>query len=174
MPTRFQRFEQRHASVCADCGGPCGRRATRCHVCDNKSRVGNGCGENNNQWKGGRHKRIRDGYIEVLVSPYTKKLEHRVVWEGAHGPIPRGWVIHHLNGIKDDNRLENLTAMPREAHGPREHVDPEPYERRIRELEEALSSSLEGIQASRRVTEAARVRRGTTQIGRKKWVSIRN
>jgi len=142
--TRHQRFELRHLGTCIDCSGVCHRRSTRCHACENRSRVGNGYGEKNNNWNGGRHKRIRDGYIEVLVAPYTKKLEHRVVWEDANGPIPKNWVIHHLNGTRDDNRLENLAAMPREVHGPREHIDPEPYERRIRELEAQLNFPVEG------------------------------
>ncbi|MCH8162118.1 MAG: HNH endonuclease [Chloroflexi bacterium] len=63
------------------------------------------------------------------------RLEHIVIWEAANGPIPDKWVIHHLNGTKDDNRLENLVAMPRSHHGPRAHIDPSDYEARIRELE---------------------------------------
>lgn len=38
-------------------------------------------------------------------------LEHRWVWEQAHGPIPRGAMIHHINGIKTDNRIENLQLV---------------------------------------------------------------
>lgn len=35
-------------------------------------------------------------------------LEHRAVWIDHHGPIPEGAVVHHKNGLKLDNRIENL------------------------------------------------------------------
>ena len=38
---------------------------------------------------------------------------NRAVWQEAHGEIPKGWLIHFLNGDKGDNRLENLAAVPR-------------------------------------------------------------
>jgi hypothetical protein len=34
--------------------------------------------------------------------------EHRWVWTQANGDIPKGMHIHHINGIKYDNRIENL------------------------------------------------------------------
>ena len=36
---------------------------------------------------------------------------HRMVWEEIHGPIPKGMQIHHINGKKDDNRIENLALV---------------------------------------------------------------
>jgi len=38
-------------------------------------------------------------------------LEHRVVWQEAHGDIPEGMTVDHINGKKDDNRLENLQLL---------------------------------------------------------------
>jgi hypothetical protein len=62
----------------------------------------------------------RDGYKMVLDpregAPRRYILEHRFIWEQAHGPIPKGWVIHHLNGDKLDNRLENLASLSNSAH----------------------------------------------------------
>jgi hypothetical protein len=67
-------------------------------------------------------------------------VEHRRIWAERHGPIPKGWVVHHLNGQKGDNRLENLAALPRMA--PPERIVP-PYRERIRKLEKLLKQQEE-------------------------------
>jgi len=41
---------------------------------------------------------------------------HRLAWENANGPIPPGMIIHHRNGVRSDNRLENLEMMSRATH----------------------------------------------------------
>lgn len=48
-------------------------------------------------------------------------LEHRVVAALARGiPIGRDEVVHHKNGVKTDNRPENLEVVPRAGHS-KEH-----------------------------------------------------
>ena len=50
---------------------------------------------------------------------YNRKkwiAEHRAVWEEANGPIPDGYVIHHVNGDKRDNRIENLEMLTMNEH----------------------------------------------------------
>ena len=93
--------------------------------------------ERNPSWKGGRYL-SGDGYV-YLLSENKKKTgkrkyipEHRLVWEQTHGrKLPQGYIIHHLNGIKNDNRPSNLVAMKLG-----EHVNQtKPYKQRIRELE---------------------------------------
>lgn len=56
-------------------------------------------------------------------SPYRKTkvegrtvLVHRLVYERAHGPIPPGWVVHHIDHDKQNNDLTNLVAMSRADH----------------------------------------------------------
>lgn len=71
-------------------------------------------GEDHPNWKGGRHKRKADGYVTVhITDPETRKriwqLEHRHVMAQHLGrPLRDAETVHHRNGQRDDNRLENL------------------------------------------------------------------
>ena len=56
-----------------------------------------------------------DGYREFQKNN-RRILEHRLVWENIHGPIPKGMVIHHINGIKLDNASNNLCLMSQSEH----------------------------------------------------------
>ena len=55
----------------------------------------------------------------------------RTIWSEAHGPIPKGGVVHNLNGQPADMRLENLAAVPRDSI----FLAVAPYRERIRNLE---------------------------------------
>lgn len=73
--------------------------------------------ENNPNWKGGRSGGNGD-YVfvrKIKGKGYTR--EHIVIWERANNmQLPNGWIVHHLNGIKDDNRIENLIALSSRNH----------------------------------------------------------
>jgi hypothetical protein len=64
----------------------------------------------------GRYIEKRSGYVYILVN-HEHILEHRAVMENHLGRklLPEE-NVHHKNGVKDDNRLENLeiwnTAQP--------------------------------------------------------------
>lgn len=62
------------------------------------------------EWDGRTWHRRPSGYFVARL------LLHREVWEAANGPIPEGYQIHHLNGNKGDNRLENLALLSHSEH----------------------------------------------------------
>lgn len=41
---------------------------------------------------------------------------HRVVWESVNGPIPDGYLIHHIDHDKLNNNIENLQCMTVSEH----------------------------------------------------------
>lgn len=59
----------------------------------------------------------KHGYVLLYVPEHPRAnckrvFEHIVVWEKANNmSVPEGYVIHHKNGIKDDNRIDNLQLM---------------------------------------------------------------
>lgn len=57
----------------------------------------------------------KDGYIQV-VHEGKRVGQHRVVWQEAHGPIPTGYHVHHINHVRNDNRLENLELVRNTEH----------------------------------------------------------
>lgn len=67
--------------------------------------------------------------------------QRREVWQEAHGPIPKGWLVHSLNGDKGDVQLENLAVIPR--YPLHQGQITAPYVGRIRNLERELKLSKE-------------------------------
>jgi len=96
------------------------------HTKKTKRKIGEGNrGENNGMykkfgelhpnWKGGKFK-SDNGYIMIRVKD-KYELEHRLIMEKYLGRKLCSWeTVHHKNGIRDDNRLENLKLLPSNEH----------------------------------------------------------
>ncbi|KKL07251.1 hypothetical protein LCGC14_2587900 [marine sediment metagenome] len=93
-----------------------------CHICFLTGRRG----ANHPTWKGGRY-RVGYGYLSVQLPPTDKYykmakkdgyvVEHRLIMARHLGRcLSKGEIVHHLNGVTDDNRLENLALVNHKTH----------------------------------------------------------
>ena len=112
-----------------------------------------GRGEGNKNWKGGRFNQS-NGYIFTLLYPESPfysmagakshgyVLEHRLIMAQHLGRcLSSVEVIHHINGVKDDNRIENLELLPNNAsHQPYNNL-----QRRVKELEQSVEKYITRI-----------------------------
>lgn len=55
-------------------------------------------------------RKTKRGYV-IIRTANGWEYEHRFVWSKHHGSIPDGAIVHHRNGIKSDNRIENLEVV---------------------------------------------------------------
>jgi hypothetical protein len=75
--------------------------------------------------KDGYYRGPSDGFGYVA----TNGLLHRIVWMENHGPIPEGFDVHHIDGDRENNVIENLELLPRG-----EHMAHHRYEGRARDV----------------------------------------
>ena len=151
-PNKFCRYIWHACEICGRTrwvqfynGKPC---STRCLNCANHELGRSKRGSDNPSWKGGRFRDGR-GYILVRVQPddffypMTSRgtvYEHRLIVAKSLNRCLLPWeIVHHRNGIKDDNGLENLQLLPNR----RFHMVDTQAKRHIGKLEHKISD-LEG------------------------------
>lgn len=121
----------RWAQYCISEGSPRGKTRL-CKTCSSRFNLPTeNEGEDNPNWKGGKMQ-TSDGYINIVMTPQDcisfssmipKKsyvFEHRLVMARHLSRALLPWeIVHHKNGIRKDNRIENLELMPSQIqHSP--------------------------------------------------------
>lgn len=94
-------------------------------------------------WRSGLFKCERVGTksvvgYRIIRNDGRERTEHQMVWE-LHGNPPAR--IYHINGIKDDNRIENLAIRPKQTRK-------KPYQEQIDELNQVNDDLRDMINSS--------------------------
>lgn len=111
--------------ACIDCGKErwvsIQHYSERCHSCANRVIGKTLLGAKNGRWKGGL--RYSKGYVFVMQHQHPRADSHGyvkraiLVLEQSLGrPLYPSMDSHHCNGIKDDDRSENLAEKPHAEH----------------------------------------------------------
>ena len=124
-----QRTDKEVPVKCGTCGQVRMLRTARVAGSTDVTGLCTGCaraGSKSALWKGGRSKHPT-GYMKIRLTPdhiffcmadkHRLVSEHRLVMAQHIGrPLEDHEVVHHKNGIKDDNRIENLELLTRRLH----------------------------------------------------------
>ena len=113
--------------ICEICGiekevRPVHARTGRAKFCSRSCSSKSKRGTKSPRWKGGRYSDDR-GYVYIKAPDHPHAYQYgyvpesHIVAEKAIGRyLQSGEVVHHINGIKNDNRPDNLSVMTNSEH----------------------------------------------------------
>jgi hypothetical protein len=121
----------------------------RCRPCStrvNRRVMPNRYGSNNGCWRGGRIKDNTNGYVYIKVLPgdffmpmadHRRYIpEHRLIMAKHLNRCLLAWeIVHHKNGVRDDNRLENLELLPSQS----KHIPSIKWQREINKRDKKIA-----------------------------------
>lgn len=59
---------------------------------------------------------LHSGYLDTICRDGTREHIHRGCWEAHNGPIPEKYIVHHIDGNRLNNDIENLKCMTKNEH----------------------------------------------------------
>ena len=148
--------------ACIDCGKERWVRllknkptSLRCRSCGCRLNPAIFWGSANPNWKGG-NRAGSSGYITVIVHEHdffypmaskdNRVAKHRLVMAKHLKRCLLPWeVVHHKNGIRLDNRLENLQLFPTSSHHHSYHLQHSSLRKQIKSLQQDLGKCQERI-----------------------------
>lgn len=104
--------------VCVGCGATFATRERRVRYCTRACAARNGARPGPTV---GLRRIMANGYVRLTLADGSRVYEHRWMWEQAFGPLGTDEEIHHKNGDKTDNRLDNFEKMTKAEHA-RHHL----------------------------------------------------
>lgn len=68
------------------------------------------------EYGGARWAKTNRGYYSAPRGHDGESFLHRQICADVHGPIPPGWLVHHLDEDRENNDPTNLVAVSRAEH----------------------------------------------------------
>lgn len=106
----YQRKKNKKQYKCIDCSTPVCGENRRCNPCRAKRMR-----SDKYKWLGKGRTIDTAGYIRIKINGHFIP-EHRYLWEQIYGKLPFTWQVHHLDGVKTNNAMDNLYACSISYH----------------------------------------------------------